>query len=103
MRSDAPPPVLHVALDPTPPRNPAPVEPIAAPVASEVEAAEIDAAPTLLLSGDLVVEIDAASGRFVQTLRDGETEEVLRQWPNEGQLAFARGVRAYLAALKSVL
>jgi hypothetical protein len=92
---------LHAALDVSPLR---PVKRIAP--ASESKPAANDApredrfATSLLVSGDLVVEIDAAAGRFVQKLLDHETEEMLRQWPSERQLAFARGVRAYLAALR---
>ncbi|MBL8551844.1 MAG: hypothetical protein JNJ73_17790 [Hyphomonadaceae bacterium] len=103
MRPDAPPPVLNVAVEPLAPRPEKRVEPVSAPAPISVEPREQEPPPQILLSGELVVEIDHASGRFVRTLRDGETDEVLRRWPNEGQLAFARGVRAYLAALKSVL
>jgi hypothetical protein len=102
MQSEAPPPVLTLAVDPPTSRNGPRVEPVAASAPTNTETKQ-EPPPSLLLSSELVVEIDQASGRFVQTLLDSETDEVLRQWPNEGQLAFARGVRAYLAALKSVL
>ncbi len=41
----------------------------------------------------LRIELDYASERFVQTLMAADT--VLRRYPNETQLAFSRGVRAY--------
>jgi hypothetical protein len=98
--------VLHAALDVSPPRPVKRVAPATEttppandPSASEPPREEAQA-PTLLVSGDLLVEIDAAAGRFVHKLFDRETEEMLRQWPSERQLAFARGVRAYLAALR---
>jgi hypothetical protein len=50
------------------------------------------------LSSRLIIEIDAAAGRFVQTLI-GEDQRVVRRYPDEGQLAFSRGVNAYLAAM----
>jgi hypothetical protein len=52
-----------------------------------------------LLPARLVIELDAVAERFVQTLVDGAGETVLRRYPDEAQLAFSRGVNAYLAAL----
>lgn len=52
-----------------------------------------------LLAGQLRIELDEAAGRFVQTLTDPTTQEVLRRFPHESQLAFARATRAYSAAL----
>jgi uncharacterized FlaG/YvyC family protein len=46
----------------------------------------------------LLVEVDVAAGRFVQTILNRETKELLRQFPSEAQLAFSRGVRAYMRA-----
>ena len=48
----------------------------------------------------LTIELDTASRRFVQTLFDGGSEEVLRRYPDEGQIAFSRGVNAYVRALQ---
>ena len=52
-----------------------------------------------ILPGKLLVEVDRAAGRFVNTLLDSSTNEVLRRYPSEGQLAFSRGVAAYMQAL----
>lgn len=46
----------------------------------------------------VLVRIDGQSGRFVQTLLDRSTQEVLLQYPNEGQLAFSRAISAYVRA-----
>ncbi len=46
----------------------------------------------------VLVRIDTMSGRFVQTLLDRSTQEVLLQYPNEGQLAFSRAISAYVRA-----
>ena len=48
-----------------------------------------------LIAGNLRIELDAEAGYFVQTLTDPTTSEVLRRFPHESQLAFARAVRAY--------
>ncbi|HVK79250.1 MAG TPA: hypothetical protein VM915_01425 [Verrucomicrobiae bacterium] len=47
----------------------------------------------------LEVSLDASAGRFVQHLTDGTTEETLRKYPSEGQLAYSRAVMAYMRAL----
>ncbi len=44
------------------------------------------------------VNIDGLSGRFVQTLLDPLTEEVLLQYPNNNELAFSRAIAAYVRA-----
>jgi uncharacterized FlaG/YvyC family protein len=49
--------------------------------------------------GRLLVEIDVDSGRFVNTLLDPNTEEVIRKYPSDAQLAYSRAVRAYLNAI----
>jgi hypothetical protein len=54
---------------------------------------------TQLLPGDLLVEIDVEAGRFVQTLRDANSQEVVWRYPNENQLAFSRAVKAYQRAI----
>ena len=47
----------------------------------------------------LVIELDQAAERFVQTLVDNAGDTVLRRYPDEAQLAFSRGVNAYMAAI----
>ena len=47
----------------------------------------------------LEVSLDQSAGRFVQHLTDATTEETLRQYPSEGQLAYSRAVMAYMRAL----
>lgn len=51
-----------------------------------------------LIAGNLRIELDREAGRFVQTLTDPTTMEVLRRFPYESQLAFARAVTAYMNA-----
>ena len=48
----------------------------------------------------LVIEFDQASQRFVQTLLDDAAPEILRRYPDEAQLAFSRGVNAYVRAMR---
>ena len=48
----------------------------------------------------LVIEFDQASQRFVQTLLDDAAHEILRRYPDEAQLAFSRGVNAYVRAMR---
>ena len=64
----------------------------AEPAAPIVHAAPADA------PAKLRVEIDQESGRFVQTLLDPETQEVLAMYPTQGQLTFSRAISAYLRA-----
>jgi hypothetical protein len=54
-------------------------------------------APQTSFPPRLIIELDEAAERFVQTLVDGV--DVLRRYPDEAQLAFSRGVNAYMAAL----
>ena len=51
-----------------------------------------------LIAGHLRIELDEEAGRFVQTLTDATTNEILRRFPHESQLAFARATRAYTMA-----
>lgn len=44
------------------------------------------------------VQLDADSQRFVLTLQDSMTSEMLRKYPSESQLAYSRAVMAYLRA-----
>lgn len=53
-----------------------------------------------LLAPRLYIELDDASDRFVQTMVDTAGETILRRYPNEGQLAFSRGVNAYVHAMR---
>jgi hypothetical protein len=54
--------------------------------------------PRALSAGHLRIELDAESGRFIQTLTDPSTDEVLRRFPHESQISFARAARAYAIA-----
>jgi hypothetical protein len=45
------------------------------------------------------VSLDENAGRFVQVLTDSETNETLRSYPSEAQLAYSRAVMAYLRAM----
>lgn len=57
------------------------------------------AAAPALTSTRLHVDFDRSAGRFVQTITDVTTDQVLRQYPSEGQLAYSRAVVAYMRAL----
>ena len=81
---DAPPPRAHSATAAA--SQPKRAMPAAAP-------------PQALVAPWLLIELDEASDRFVQTLVDPSNQAVLRRFPNEGQLAFSRGVNAYVKAL----
>jgi hypothetical protein len=61
------------------------------------EAPGADPAPTTKLT----IEFDTASERFVQTLVDASNETVLRRYPNSNQLAFSRGINAYMRAMQN--
>lgn len=56
-----------------------------------------------LIAGNLRIELDHEAGRFVQTLTDPGTMEVLRRFPYESQLAYARAVTAYMNAKADLL
>lgn len=45
------------------------------------------------------VRLDAEAQRFVHTLTDTSTAEMLRKYPSEAQLAYSRAVTAYLRTL----
>jgi uncharacterized FlaG/YvyC family protein len=51
-----------------------------------------------LLAGHLRIELDRDAGRFVQTLTDPLTNEIIRRFPHESALAFARAIGAYMNA-----
>jgi len=56
------------------------------------------AARDAVMPNELQVRLDEAAGRFVQTLTDSSTSEMLRRYPSESQLAYSRAVMAYLRA-----
>jgi hypothetical protein len=64
--------------------------------------AEFDAAQRANVQPDKVlVQLDAEAQRFVATLTDSSTAEMLRRYPSEAQLAYSRAVMAYLRAQAS--
>ncbi|MGE0047157.1 MAG: hypothetical protein AB7J28_05255 [Hyphomonadaceae bacterium] len=91
MRPAAPPPIG--LTNPTQTQTPSAPQPQAANANEPV--APMSPQP-MLLAPDLVVEIDAASSRFVSKLLDPETEEALRQYPKQVELAFSAAIRAYM-------
>ncbi|HYD88263.1 MAG TPA: hypothetical protein VEA80_12355 [Vitreimonas sp.] len=62
-------------------------------------AEHIAASQGRVLPDDVHVQLDAESQRFVAILTDSNTEETLRRYPSESQLAYSRAVMAYLRAL----
>lgn len=52
-----------------------------------------------VLPDKLLVRLDESAGRFVQVLSDSQTSEMLRRYPSEQQLAYARAVMAYMRAI----
>ena len=48
--------------------------------------------------GKVLVQLDPDAQRFVATLTDSATSEMLRRYPSESQLAYSRAVMAYLRA-----
>jgi hypothetical protein len=55
-----------------------------------------------LMAPQLLIEFDEASERFVQILIDPVNKTILRRFPDETQLAFSRGVAAYVRAMRGV-
>jgi len=53
---------------------------------------------TELMPDTVAVSLDAEAQRFVSTLTDNTTAEMLRRYPSESQLAYSRAVMAYLRA-----
>lgn len=51
-----------------------------------------------LIAGNLRIELDQEAGRFVQTLTDPTTHQVLMRFPYESQLAYSRAITAYMNA-----
>jgi uncharacterized FlaG/YvyC family protein len=74
-------------------------EPGPAAEAAERRIAEYAAQQKSELAPDQVaIALDAESQRFVSTLTDTSTAEMLRKYPSESQLAYSRAVMAYLRA-----
>lgn len=88
------------AIDPAPAPKPAESsEPGPAAEAAKRRFAEFEAAHRAELQPDKVlVRLDPDSQRFVATLTDSMTSEMLRRYPSESQLAYSRAVMAYLRA-----
>ena len=61
--------------------------------------AQIEQVKNQVLPDKSTVEIDRAAGRFVHTVTDSATNEVVLRYPNDAQLAFSRAIRAYVTAL----
>ena len=77
----------------------APSEPGPAAEAAQRRIAEHAAVQkTELMPDKVAVSRDPESQRFVATLTDNLTSEMLRRYPNESQLAYSRAVMAYLRA-----
>jgi hypothetical protein len=96
MASIAPP----KAIDPQPAPAPAqPSEPSPAAAAAAQRIAQYEAMQRAELQPDKVlVRLDPDAQRFVATLTDSTTSEMLRTYPSESQLAYSRAVMAYLRA-----
>ena len=88
------------AIDPQP--APAPADVSKANPAAEAASrriAQYEAAQRAELQPDKVlVRLDPDAQRFVSTLTDSATAEMLRRYPSEAQLAYSRAVMAYLRA-----
>lgn len=91
-----PAPDLNLALQ-TKPNEPGPAAQAAERRLAE-HAAQMRAS---MMPDKLLVRLDENAGRFVQTLTDSATQDLLRKYPSEGQLAFSRAVQAYMRALSS--
>ena len=80
-------------------QKPAPAEPgIAAEAAQKRMAAHQAMLRAKVEPDNVQVRLDDNAQRFVQTLTDSSTGEMLRRYPSESQLAYARAVMAYLRA-----
>jgi|CXWL01.1.fsa_nt_gi hypothetical protein len=89
------------AIEPLPAPAPAQAtEPGPAAQAAKQRVAEHAAALRTELAPDKVaVSFDSQSQRFVSTLIDVITSEMLRKYPSESPLAYSRAVMAYLRAI----
>jgi uncharacterized FlaG/YvyC family protein len=83
-------------------QKPAQAEPSIAAEAAQRRMAAHEAMPLATAEpASLQVRLDDSAQRFVQTLTDSNTGEMLRRYPSEAQLAYARAVMAYLRAQSS--
>ena len=71
-----------------------PIAQAAAKLRAEQEARRHDE----MLPTNLKLRLDADAGWFVQTVTNSVTDEIVRRYPSEQQLAFSRAVMAYLRA-----
>jgi hypothetical protein len=96
MVSIAPPKAIEPLPAPTPAHSSEP-----SPAAQEAERRVAEIAATLkadLTPDKVAVSLDPDAQRFVATLTDVNTAEMLRRYPSESQLAYSRAVMAYLRA-----
>jgi hypothetical protein len=70
----------------------------AAQAAEQLLASKRAQAQSEVLPDHLDVRLDEQASRFVQTITDAQTNEMKLRFPSEGQLAYARAVKAYLKA-----
>jgi hypothetical protein len=98
----APPPQPPARAEAAPPPKSEPKTPSPAAQARAEQIAQQEArAKADLTPGNLTVEIDHAAKRFVQTLTDPSTHEVVWRYPSSTQLAYSRAVAAYLRTMTS--
>ena len=96
MGSIAPPKAIDLQPAPVPAES---SEPGPAAKAANQHYAEFAAAQRADLQPDhVLVRLDPDAQRFVATLTDSTTSEMLRRYPSESQLAYSRAVMAYLRA-----
>ena len=99
MDSIAPPKAIDQQPAPAP-ANVSEAHPAAEAAARRI--AQYEAAQRAELQPDKVlVRLDEDAQRFVSTLTDSSTSEMLRRYPSESQLAYSRAVMAYLRAQTS--
>src|SRR5262249_5114786 len=90
-------PVWRVNYDAAAPQKPEPSQ--VSKAADALRNAELPEARNAIPPAKALADLDQAAGRFVHTLLDSKTQEVLLRYPNEGRLAFSRAVSAYERAL----
>ena len=90
------------AVELPPHAQPEPAKPTEANPAAQAAArriAEYEAVQRAQLQpGKVEIQLDPDAQRFVATLTDSTTSEMLRRYPSESQLAYSRAVMAYLRA-----
>ena len=95
MESVAPPKAQPLALQPqNKPAEPGP----AAQAAEQLLDAQRSQARSKVVPDKLDVRLDEEASRFVHTIIDADTHEVRLRFPSEGQLAYARAIKAYMKA-----